>query len=63
MSYSDDNYTTNSLTYTTTVITGDTDKLLEPGELLEVSLDLTSAKPARNAERDAEQKAPERQAF
>ncbi len=41
ISYSDQNYTNNNLTYTTTVITGDTDKLLEPGELLEVSIDIT----------------------
>jgi archaeal flagellin FlaB len=41
ISYADDNYTNNSLTYTTTVITGDADKLLEPGELLEVNIDLT----------------------
>ena len=42
ISYVDDNYTTSSLTYTTTVITGDSDKLLESGELLEVAIDLTS---------------------
>jgi archaeal flagellin FlaB len=41
ISYADDNYTTNNLTYTTTVITGDSDKLLEAGELLEVAVDLT----------------------
>ena len=34
-------YTNNNLTYTTTVITGDSDKLLEPGELLEINIDLT----------------------
>ena len=42
ISYTDNNYTNNSLTYTTTVITGDTDSLLEPGELLQVSIDLTA---------------------
>jgi flagellin FlaB len=41
ISYADSAYTTNSLTYTTSVITGDADKLLEPGELLEISIDLT----------------------
>ncbi len=42
ISYTDNNYTNNSLTYTTTVITGDADSLLEPGELLQVSIDLTA---------------------
>ncbi len=41
ISYADDNVKNNNLTYTTTVITGDTDKLLEAGELLEVNIDLT----------------------
>jgi flagellin FlaB len=41
ISYTDTAYSKNSLTYTTTVITGDSDKLLEPGELLEISIDLT----------------------
>ena len=41
ISYSDTQVTDNDLTYTTTVITGDTDKLLEPGELLEVSIALS----------------------
>jgi flagellin FlaB len=41
ISYADDNYNKNNLTYTTTVITGDADNLLEPGELLEVGIDLT----------------------
>jgi archaellin len=40
MSYSDTAYKNNNLTYTTTVITGDNDKLLEPGELLEVNIAL-----------------------
>ena len=41
ISYADNNYSKNNLTYTTTVITGDADNLLEPGELLEVGIDLT----------------------
>jgi flagellin FlaB len=41
ISYSDTNYTNNNLTYTTTAITGDADQLLEPGELLEVTIDLS----------------------
>ena len=41
ISYADDSYTNNNLTYTTTVITGNADKLLQPGELLEIDLDLT----------------------
>jgi archaellin len=31
------------MTYTTTVITGNTDKLLEQGELFEIGIDLTAA--------------------
>jgi flagellin FlaB len=42
ISYVDSNYTTNNLDYTTTVITGDVDFLLEPGELLEIAIDLTA---------------------
>jgi flagellin FlaB len=42
ISYVDNNYTTNNLDYTTTVITGDVDFLLEPGELLEIAIDLTA---------------------
>jgi archaellin len=41
ISYIDDAYTKNNLTYTTTPITGDADSLLEQGELLEVDIDLT----------------------
>lgn len=41
ISYHDTGYSLNDLTYTTTVITGDADNLLEPGELIEVSIDLT----------------------
>jgi flagellin FlaB len=41
ISYADDNYNANDLTYVTTAITGDADSLLEAGELLEVSIDLT----------------------
>jgi archaellin len=41
ISYQDANITNNDLTYVTTVITGDADNLLEPGELLEVSIDLS----------------------
>jgi flagellin FlaB len=46
ISYADDNNTDNNLTYTSTVITGDADKLLEPGELIEVNIDLSSLTPA-----------------
>jgi flagellin FlaB len=46
ISYADDNNTNNNLTYTSTVITGDADKLLEPGELIEVNIDLSSLTPA-----------------
>ncbi len=41
ISYLDDGVSNNNLTYTVAVITGDTDNLLEQGELLEVSIDLT----------------------
>jgi len=41
ISYNDTDYVNNNLTYTTTVVTGDSDQLLEPGELLEVNIDLT----------------------
>jgi flagellin FlaB len=41
ISYADSNYTANSLAYTTNVITGDADQMLEAGELLEVQIDLT----------------------
>jgi flagellin FlaB len=46
MSYADNAVTDPDLEYTTTVITGDTDKLLEAGELLEVQIDLTAQTPA-----------------
>ena len=43
ISYNDgDDQRSTTLVYTTTVITGDDDKLLEPGELLEISIDLTA---------------------
>jgi flagellin FlaB len=42
ISYSDQSVTDPDLEYTTTVITGDTDKLLEAGELLELTVDLTA---------------------
>jgi len=41
ISYIDTAYTKNNLTYTTIPVTGDSDSLLEPGELLEVDVDLT----------------------
>jgi len=41
MSYADSSNTINNLVYTTAVITGDSDNLLEPGELLEITIDLT----------------------
>ncbi|TAK63704.1 MAG: flagellin [Dehalococcoidia bacterium] len=41
ISYVDSNYTNNNLTYTTAVITGNADSLLEQGELIEVAVDLT----------------------
>ena len=43
ISFSDVNNQINNVTYTTTVVTGDNDNLLEAGELLEVSIDLTQA--------------------
>ena len=43
VSFSDVNNQINNVTYTTTVVTGDNDNLLEAGELLEVSIDLTQA--------------------
>ena len=42
ISYQDDGYTNNNLTYTTSVVTGDADFLLEQGELLEINIDLTA---------------------
>ena len=41
ISYIDNGFTLNSIVYTTTTITGNADKLLEQGELLEVNIDLT----------------------
>ncbi|HLB24191.1 MAG TPA: archaellin/type IV pilin N-terminal domain-containing protein [Dehalococcoidia bacterium] len=38
VSYIDDSLEIDDLTYVTTVISGDTDKLLEPGELFEIAL-------------------------
>ena len=43
MSYQDANNVVSDVTYTTTVITGNTDKLLEAGELFEVNVDMTQA--------------------
>ena len=42
ISYIDNAYTSNNVPYTVTVVTGDADFLLEPGELLEVDVDLTA---------------------
>ncbi len=41
ITYIDAGFTLNSVVYTTATITGNADKLLEQGELLEVSVDLT----------------------
>lgn len=41
ITYIDSGFTLNSVVYTTTTITGNSDKLLEPGELLELNIDLT----------------------
>ena len=43
ISYIDGAVTDNDLEYTTTEIVGDNDKLLEPGELAEVTIDLATA--------------------
>ncbi len=43
VSYVDDTMTSNSLTYATAVVTGNSDYLLEQGELLELSITLPSA--------------------
>jgi archaeal flagellin FlaB len=42
ISYQDTAVNDNNLTYTAAVITGDADLLLEPGELIEVSVDIES---------------------
>lgn len=42
ISYLDNTTSANDVTYTTTVITGNADKLLEQGELIEVSIDVTA---------------------
>lgn len=42
ISYLDDGVSNNNLAYTVSVITGDSDNLLEQGELLEVAIDLTA---------------------
>lgn len=42
VSYQDSNNKINDVTYTTTVITGNADNLLEQGELFEVNIDLTA---------------------
>jgi len=41
ISYADSNVNKNDVTYTTTVITGNSDKLLEQGELFEIAIDMT----------------------
>jgi flagellin FlaB len=41
ISYIDNAFTLNNVVYTTTTITGNADKLLEQGELLEISVDMT----------------------
>ena len=41
ISYIDNAFTLNNVVYTVVAITGNSDKLLEQGELLEVSIDLT----------------------
>jgi flagellin FlaB len=41
ITYIDNGFTLNNVVYTTTTITGNADKMLEQGELLEVSVDLT----------------------
>jgi flagellin FlaB len=42
VSYQDENVAINTLNYTTSVVTGDSDFLLEQGELLEIQVDLTA---------------------
>lgn len=42
ISYIDDSYTNNNLPYTVTVVTGNSDYLLEQGELLEVTIDFSA---------------------
>jgi len=42
ISYIDNSYTNNNLGYTVLVITGNTDNLLEQGELIEVTVDFTA---------------------
>lgn len=42
ISYIDSSYTDNNLPYTVAVITGNSDYMLEQGEMLEVTLDLTT---------------------
>ena len=41
ISYADSGNSVNNVTYTSTVITGNSDKLLEQGELIEISIDMT----------------------
>jgi flagellin FlaB len=43
VSYIDDATVINDVTYTTTVITGNTNNLLEPGELIRIDIDLAGA--------------------
>ena len=47
ISYTDGQNSAASLTYTTTVVTGDSDQLLEPGELLSLDIDFSGV-PAIN---------------
>src|SRR3990170_4521414 len=46
IAYRDDTVTDNNVTYTDTVIVGDTDTLLEPGELHVISVDTGDISPA-----------------
>jgi flagellin FlaB len=43
ISYADTSNSVADVTYTTTVITGNSDKLLEQGELMEISIDMTQS--------------------
>lgn len=46
ITYIDVNNVVNDVAYTTTVIVGDADNLLEPGELLRLTIDFTATTPA-----------------
>ncbi len=43
IAYIDNGHSVNNVVYTTNVITGNSDKLLEQGELLEIDIDMTQA--------------------